>query len=42
MAIYLLVFGPFEAGIFVEGPVVFGRGVVDGRLQDGFRLDAGE
>ena len=30
MAIYLLVLGPFEAGIFVEGPVVFGRRVVDG------------
>ena len=38
----LLEFGPFEAVILGEGPVVLGGRVVDGGLEDIFRFHAGE
>ena len=39
---YVLVLRSFEARVFVEGPVVFGSGVIDGGLEDGFGLDTRE
>lgn len=42
MSIGLLDFCLLESRIFGEGPVRLGSGVVDGRPQDGIRVNAGK